>query len=516
MNWIEGWDRKQQHLLPPQIEEYVGEDNPVRFLDAFVGGMDLLKAGFQFPKQDSKGRGRPSFHPGTLLRLYLYGYLHQIRSSRRLEKECGRNLEVMWLLGNLAPDHKTIADFRKDNAEAFKAVVRQFTLLCRDLNLFGGELLAVDGTKIKAQNSPAKNWSQSKLEKQLARIDDRLNQYLSALDQADAQPQGQSRANAPEELKRKIDVLRQRQTQAQERLDTLVKSGQTQLSQTDPDSRGMQSQGHHVVAYNVQGVVDAKHHLLVVTKVTNASADQGQLATMAQAAKNQLEIKSADIVADGGYFKGEDIKECQEMGMEPHVPAGMNSPSERAGLYGKADFNYDTKNDIYLCPNGAKLGKARESQDRGKKVFFYVNREACGKCPLRSKCTTTQFRSVSRWEHEPCLERMAAQMAAHPEKLKARKTLIEHPWGTIKWLLPGGFLVRGIRKVGAEVSLAHWVYNFKRLMAIVGLKGLMAALGRFGLKPGLESPWHALAALFRFLGAPKWVWQQLFIIFSYT
>jgi transposase len=495
MKWIQGWDRNQQHLLPAQVEDYLGPENPIRFLDAFVDELDLPKAGFAFPKENPQERGRPSYHPAILLKLFLYGYLTQIRSSRRLEQECNRNLEVMWLVGGLKPDHKTISDFRKNNAPAFKKVVRQLVRLCREMDLFGAELLAVDGTKIKAQNSPAKNWSQNKLEKQLAKAEERLNQYLRDLEQADAQKHPQPSALKKEELQQKIQQLRQRKEQAQERLETLAQSDQTELSATDPESRGMRSQGRHLVGYNVQGVIDAKNHLLVVTEVTNAASDQGQLAPMAAAAKQELQIQHATILGDGGYFKNQDIKDTQEMGMEPHVPPGLNSPSERAGLYGKADFTFDSARNLYVCPNGAQLSYRRETQDKGKRVFYYANSEACAKCPLKSQCTKSKFRTISRWEHEECIERMLTQMAARPEKLAARKTLIEHPWGTIKWLLPGGFLLRGIKKVGAEVSLAHWAYNFKRLMKILGFEKLIAALRRFGAELGLKGDVCALIGL---------------------
>jgi len=496
MNWIQGWDRNQQHLLPTQVEDYVAPENPIRFLDAFVDGVDLCKAGFAFPKENSKGRGRPSYHPSLLLKLFLYGYLFQIRSSRRLEQECNRNLEVMWLMAGLKPDHKTIADFRKNNAGVFNKVVGQLVRLCRKMDLFGAELLAVDGTKIKAQNSPAKNWSQDKLEKQLARAEERLSQYLKDIDEADTQNQPHCHALTKEQLQQKIEKLREHKKQTQERLETLKQNGQTQLSATDAESRGMRCQGRHLVGYNVQGVIDAKHHLLVVSEVTNAASDQGQLAPMARAAKNELEIEQATITADGGYFKNQDIKECQEMGMEPHVPPGLNSSCERAGLYGKADFTYDSTRNLYVCPNSAELSYRRETEDKGKRVFNYTNSKACAQCPLKSKCTTSKFRTISRWEHEECIEHMLTRMAAHPEKLAARKTLIEHPWGTIKWLLPGGFLLRGIKKVRAEVSLAHWAYNFKRLVNLLGFEKLMAALRRFGAELGLKGGLCALIELF--------------------
>ena len=479
MNWIEGSDRAQLHLLPATLEDYVGPDNPVRFLDAFVARLDLRAAGFCFPKEDPQGRGRPAYHPADLLKLYLYGYLHQVRTSRRLEAECARNTEVIWLMGELKPDFKTIADFRKDNAAAFKAVVREFIRLCRQLDLFGGQLLAIDGTKIKAVNAADQNWSQNKLDKQLAQAEARLDEYLQALEQADAQTQAQPRLPSATELKEKIARLTERQQQIQERLQTLEQSGESQLSATDPDSRGMKSAHGHLVGYNVQGAVDAKHHLLVCTEVTQSGSDQGQLASMAQDAKAQLQIERADVVADGGYFKSQDIKTCQEMGMEAHLPAVENSPSERAGLFGKNDFHYDAARDVYQCPNGAQLQRRRQMEDKGRVLFNYDNPQACAGCPLKARCTKAKYRTVSRWEHEPSLERMAAAVAAAPEKLAARKTLIEHCWGTLKWLLPGGFLVRGKLKVSAEVSLAHFSYNLKRALAVVGLEKLLAALVDF-------------------------------------
>lgn len=479
MNCLEGSDRHQIQLLPATLEDYVGADNPVRFLDAFVAALDLRAEGFRFPKENPEGRGRPAYAPADLLKLYLYGYSHQLRSSRRLEAECHRNLEVLWLLRELKPDFKTIADFRKDNAAAFKAVAREFTRLCRQLELFGGQLLAIDGTKLKAVNARDQNWSQAKLDKQLAQIETRLDEYLQALDQADAQPEAASRALSAAQLQTRIARLKERRTQTQARLQRLDQSGASQLSATDPESRGMKSAHGHVVGYNVQGCVDAKHHLLVTTEVTNTAADQGQLANVAQAAKAELEIQQADVVADGGYYQSEDIKTCQEIGMEPHLPAVENSPSERAGLFGKSDFRYEAGRDVYHCPNGSELSRRRQMEDKGRVLFNYDNPKACAGCALKARCTKAEYRTVSRWEHEASLERMTAAVAASPEKLAARKTLIEHCWGTIKWLLPGGFLVRGKAKVGAEVSLAQFSYNLKRALAVVGLEKLLAALAQF-------------------------------------
>jgi transposase len=494
MNWIEGDCREQAFILPPCLDEYVDGDNPVRFLDAFVEQLDLRQLGLEFPKENAEGRGRPAYHPKCLLKLYLYGYLNQVRSSRRLEGECARNLEVIWLMRNLKPDHKTIADFRKDNAAAFKQVVREFSRLCRQMELFGGQLLAIDGTRIKGQNAPDQNWSQSKLQKQLREVDARLEQYIKSLDQADEQ-EGPAPVNRPsaEQLKEKIARLRQRRGDIEQRLSDLKQSGQTQVSVTDPDSRSMKTKGGHVVGYNVQGAVDAKHHLLAVTEVNNLPTDQGQLGTVAKAAKAELQIEKADVAADGGYFKHQDVKDCQDIGLEPHLPTVENSSSEREGRYGKADFTYDAQQNCYRCPAGAELKLHRKQEDKGRIVYQYQNRQACNRCPIKQRCTGSKYRTVSRWEHEPCVERMIQQVQRSPEKLAARKTLIEHCWGTLKWLLPGGFLLRGLKKVQAEVSLAHFGYNLKRVLAVVGLEKLLQALRKLDKNSQLTAQLRNLA-----------------------
>jgi transposase len=476
MNLIEGLDRKQRHFLPECVEDYVKEDNLVRFIDAFVDSLDLQAAKFSFPKENAQNRGRPAYHPRHLLKLYLYGYFYQIRSSRRLEAECSRNLEVIWLLGKLAPDFKTIADFRKDNAQAFKGVLRQFNQGCQRLELFGGELIAIDGSKFKGQNAPDQNWSLSKLQTRHAKLEKRLQEYLKALEQEQAQPEPQAARLSAGELKKKIEALKEQAQEIVQKVKQIQALGQTQLSATDPESRSMKGAHGHVVGYNVQAAVDAKHHLVVSTEVTNVGVDQGLLAPMAQAAKAELGIDRADVAAEGGYFKSEDIKSCQQMQMEPHLPPVNNSPSERAGFYGKKDFQYDGQRDRYRCPAGKELQKRRQMMDKGRLLFNYNNPEACAQCPLKARCTQSQYRTVSRWEHEESLERMAAKVKAQPQKLAKRKAVIEHCWGTFKWLLGGGFLLKGLKKVGAEVSLVHLVYNLKRALNVVGLVKLLQAV----------------------------------------
>jgi transposase len=506
MNLIQGSDRQQRQFLPECVEDYVGQDNPVRFFDAFVDQLDLRAEGFIFPEANPQNRGRPAYSPADLLKLYLYGYFNQIRSSRRLQAECSRNLEVIWLLRTLRPDFKTIADFRKDNAAAFKAVLRQFNKLCARLELFGGELIAIDGTKIKGQNAPDRNWSLTKLEKRLEKLEKRLEEYLQALDRAEGQGPVPAGLTA-EQLQQKIEQMRHQQEEVKQKVQQIQALGQTQLSASDPESRSMKGAHGHVVGYNVQGAVDAKHPLLVSTEVTNTAADQGQLAPMVQAAKAELPLAGAVVVADGAYFKAEDIKSCQELGVEPPVREVKNSSSERAGWYGKRDFQYDRHRDVYRCPAGQELTARREMLDKGRRLLNYANPAACAHCALKGRCTGSQYRTVSRWEHEECMERMQAQVAAQPEKLARRKTLIEHCWGTMKWLLSGGFLLKGLKKVGAEVSLAHFGYNLRRALSVLGLKKLLQALGQPGNgshqpDPGHKAGWETVFGWIRAKGQP--------------
>jgi hypothetical protein len=382
----------------------------------------------------------------------------------------------MWLMGKLTPDFKTIADFRKNNAVALTGVLRQFNQLCRKMELFGGQLLAIDGTKIKAVNAADQNWTRKKLDKHAARLESRLQEYMQALDQADAQEGPRPAGLNAAQLKEKIEQLKARKTEVQAAIAQMNERKVTEISATDPDSRGMRRKGQHVVGYNVQAVADSKHHLIVTSEVTNAASDQGQLLPMAKAAKEELKIEQADVVADGGYFKSEDIMQCQHIGLEAHLPSVENSSSERAGLYGKADFTYNAGLDIYHCPAGSQLARVGSQHDKGRLLYAYANRSACKSCPIKKRCTTSKYRTVSRWEHEPSVERMFQKTKAQPQKLAARKTIIEHCWGTLHWLLPGGFLIKGLKKVRAEVSLAVFGYNFKRALNVLGLEKLMEAL----------------------------------------
>jgi len=493
--------------MPECLNDFISEDNPVRIIDDYVNSLKLEALGFILPRQD--GRGRPSYGRKGLLKLYLYGYGQGIRTSRKLEIECHRNVEVMWLLGRQAPDHKTICEFRRINRKALKAVQQHFNELCRKAKLFGAEFIAVDGVKIKGQNAPDQNYSQTKLKGQLQDLNTKLQQCRQELEQIDAKEAvGPLPAAAPKkpELERKIEQTQQRQTEVTGRLADLEKSQQSQCSLTDPDSRSMGKGKRSVVGYNVQASADAKHHLLVDTEVTNAISDQGQLTAAVLRAKAALKVESLEAVADKGYFTRQEIKSSQEANVEVYVQAPKVSSSERQGFYGKEDFTYDPQTNTYGCPAGAQLGLRRTRQEDGKLIYEYENAAACANCPLRSRCTPKERRIVSRWEHENCLERVRSNLKAHPEKLAKRKELIEHCFGTVKWLLPGGFLLKGLEKVQAEISLAHIAYNMKRAIAVLGVQKLLEVVREQGKFTGssdeqwaealswvLSRPWVRLA-----------------------
>jgi transposase len=473
MSYITGVDRNQTMLLPETLEDYIAADHPVRFIDAFIDGLNLSQCGFG--RTQPAATGRPPFAPGDLLKLYLWGYLNRTCSSRRLERECTRNLEVIWLMRKLQPDFKTIADFRKDNARAFKMVFRQFNLLCRDLDLFGKELVAIDGTKLKAVNNKSRNFSAQKLRALIERIDARLEEFLQALDAADSQEQAQELA--PQEhpqIGQKIEALRERQKQYQEALAEMEKSGAHEISLTDPDSRRMGKVG---VGYNGQIAVDDKHKLIVEQEVVNAPTDHEQLAPMAQAAREALGVEKIKAVADGGYYDNLGIAACEELGVETYVPRPRKGSAASAGRFDKTQFKYDAASESYLCPCGAKLEKETKWLKRGEPHVAYSNAAACRQCEHKAECTTADYRRVTRWEGEAALDRMHARAAAAPELIARRKALVEHPFGSIKfWMNQQAFLMRGLEKVRAEFSLSALAYNIKRVTNILGTGPLLEHL----------------------------------------
>ena len=448
-------------------------DNPVRFIDAFVEGLDLKAAGFE--RVEAKVTGRPGYAPGDLLKLYIYGYLNRVRSSRRLEAECHRNVEVIWLLRTLKPDFKTIADFRSDNRTAFKKVFREFTLLCRRLDLFGRELLAVDGTRIKAVNNKDRNFTRKSLEKFIVAADKRLEDYLKRLDEGDTEEHGHDGSRV-KNLAAKIEGLKKKRGEYAAHLAELERSGESQVSLTDPDSRAMAAHTKVGVGYNVQIAVDTKHKMIVEQEVSNDVVDMGLLKQTAEPAREILGVETIDVVADKGYFKNEDIEACEAAGLTPHVPHPQRGSAVKNGFFRKDEFRYDAEHDAYICPAGQTLKPVREGRLRNLKKIDYGNPKACRYCPLRARCTKN-VRCVSRLENEAALDRMAARLKARPDVLDQRRETVEHPFGTIKqWMNQGAFLTRGLEKVRAEFSLTALAYNLRRALNIVGMEKLMAAV----------------------------------------
>ncbi len=474
MAHLSGHDRSQTLLLPEAIDDYVGADNPVRFIDAFVDGLDLASAGFA--RVDAKSIGRPGYAPADLLKLYVYGYLNRIRSSRRLEAETHRNIEVIWLLRHLKPDFKTIADFRSANRAAFRPVFREFVLLCRQLDLFGKELLAVDGTRIKAVNNKDRNFTRSALQDFIRKADERLTEFMRRLDAGDAAEGGTGGGARVNNLAEKIAAIRGKRDRLQSLLTDLERSGESQVSLTDPDSRAMAGHTRVGVGYNVQLAVDAKHKLIVEQAVTNQVVDMGLLTQTAAPAREILGVEQIDVVADRGYFKAEDIEACEAAGMTPHVPKPQRGPAVREGFFRKDEFHCDPDRDTFTCPAGQTLTPRHHGKLRALNKTDYSNPAACRGCPLRSRCTTSA-RRVSRLENEAVLDRMAARLKARPDLLDRRRETVEHPFGSIKqWMNQGAFLTKGLENVRAAFSLTALAYNFRRAINILGVEAMVVAL----------------------------------------
>ena len=475
MNHRTGLDRTQTLLFPERLEDYIGAENPVRFLDAFVGSLDLHALGFA--KAQVAATGRPPYDPAALLKLYLYGYLHRIRSSRLLEAECQRNVEVIWLLGKLAPDFKTIADFRKDNLKPLRAVSRQFTVLCQKLKLFGGQLLAIDGSKFGAVNARDRNFNADKLKELIARADARLAEYFNELDRADAaEPANESLDKA--QLAAKIAALREKQEWHKELLAQLQAGEDKQISVSDPDTRKMPTAHGTMVGYNAQLAVDAQHKLIAADDVTNQVTDYQQLANVAIEAKANLEVQAIEAVADAGYYNAAEVSRCAEQGITAYIPKADTSANSARGLYGKSRFRYDAAKDVYVCPAGGELTHSFNTYELGRELRYY-RAKGCKDCQLKPQCTRNKAnRTITREANEGLMEAMAARMKAEPWKFKLRKTLAEHPFGTIKrWFGYTHFLLKGLVKVRTEWSLTTLAYNLKRVLNLVSFEKLMAAVG---------------------------------------
>ena len=474
--FVEGADRGQTTLFPECLEDWIGEDNTVRVIDVFVEELDL--AGLGFGGVDPEATGRPSYHPSVLLKLYIYGYLNRVQSSRRLEHEAGRNVEVMWLTGRLAPDHKTIADFRKDNGTAIRKVCARFVALCRTMGLLTQASVAIDGSKFKAVNNRDKNFTRAKMERRMAQIEESVARYLQQLDSADRQEPSEALKTKTSRLKEKIEKLKEQMRRLEDLKVQMLATPDQQISLTDPDSRSMATSGRGsgVVGYNVQVAVDTKHHLIITHEVTNVGTDRSQLAHVANEAKAALDVEKLDAVADRGYFNSEEILACEEAGITVTLPKPMTSNSKAEGRFGKQDFRYMAEEDFYVCPAGEKLAYHYTTEEKGLVLRRYWT-NACQSCAIKHRCTTAKERRITRWEHEHILEAVQRRLDEHPERMRQRRETVEHPFGTIKARMGAThFLMKTLPRVASEMALHVLAYNLTRVMNIMGTQPLMAAM----------------------------------------
>jgi len=471
--FIQGECRTQSILLPEALDDYITETNPVRVVDVFVDELDLRELGFE--GVEPAATGRPAYHPAVVLKLYIYGYLNRVQSSRRLEKEAQRNVEVMWLTGRLMPDFKTIADFRKDNGKAIRSVCRQFVVLCQQLGLFSEALVAIDGSKFKAVNNRDRNFTGAKLQRRMEEIEASINRYLTDLDTADRQEPVIAKAKT-ERLQDKIAALKVQMKEMKKIEVQLSQTSDKQISLTDPDARSMKTRGTGVVGYNVQTAVDAKHHLIVAHEVTNVGRDHEHLSSMAKQARAAMGTDEITAVADRGYFKGEEILACHEAGITVIVPKTTTSGAKADGRFDRADFIYDAQKNEYRCPAGEHLIWRYASLQDGLVQHRYWSSH-CQQCAIKEKCTPGKQRRVTRWEREEILESMQTRLDHRPDSMRIRRQTVEHPFGTIKlWMGSAHFLTTTLKKVSTEMSLHVLAYNLKRVIKILGTGVLMEAM----------------------------------------
>jgi transposase len=466
--FVEGEDRRQGVLLPEFLDDYVSEENPVRVIDVFVEELDL---GAWFEGVVPEATGRPAYHPGVLLKIYVYGYINQIASSRRLEREAQRNVELMWLTGRLAPDFKTIADFRKDNGPAIRATCRKFIDLCRRLDLFTHAMAAIDGSKFKAVNARDKNFTKTKLKKRMAQVEAGIERYMAALETADRQ-EGELAQAKSVRLQEKIAALRE-QMAAFKALEPVVHAAPDQQVSLTMATSG---RGSGVVGYNVQAAVDTKHHLIMAHEVINTGHDRDQLSGMAGQAKAAMGLQALDVLADRGYFDGEEVLACEAIGVTPYVPKPLTSGSKAKGRFGKQDFVYLADDDVYRCPAGETLTRRFTSVENGMNLHVCWTTKCAG-CPLKSQCTSGRERRIKRWEHEGVIDAMRERLDRRPDAMRIRRATVEHPFGTLKaWMGATHFKTRTLDKVRTEISLHVLAYNLKRVVAMLGPRPLIEAI----------------------------------------
>ena len=474
--FIEGVDRQQATLFPEHLEDWIEEHNPVRVVDVFVDELDL--SGLGFDRVSPKRTGRPAYHPSVLLKLYIYGYLNRVQSSRRLEREAGRNMEVMWLTGRLAPDHKTIADFRKDNGVAIREVCTRFVALCRELDLLAEACVAIDGSKFKAVNSRDRNATRGKMERRRKEIEKSVARYLQQLDSADRQERSVARTTNKARLTDKLAMLREKMKQLEALEAEMLATPDQQISLTDADARSMatKARGSGVVGYNVQAAVDTTHHLIVAHDVINQGHDRTQLSAMSKKAKAAFGTDTLAVVADAGYFSGEEILACGEAGITATLPKSATSGNRLKGLFVKQDFRYVAHDDVYICPAGERLVHHFTNVEKGMTLRRYWT-NVCQACAVKDRCTTGKERRITRWEHEHVVEAVERRLDENPWMMRARRNTVEHPFGTIKaWMGATHFQMRTLKKVGTEMALHVLAYNLKRVMNILGIGPLIAAI----------------------------------------
>lgn len=474
--FVEGVSRDQATLFPECLEDWIGEDNPVCVIDVFVDELDL--GGLGFDRVVPKATGRPSYHPSVMLKLYVYGYVNRVQSSRRLEREACRNVEVMWLVERQTPDHKTIADFRKDNGTAIRQVCAEFVTLCRGLGLFAAASVAIDGSKFKAVNNRDRNFTAAKMKRRMAQIEESVARYLRQLDSTDRQEASLARTMRVSRLKEKIAKLKEEMARL-EGLDAERRErADQQISLTDPDARSMATSGRGsgVVGYNVQAAVDTEHHLIVTHEVTNIGSDRSQLAAMARETKGTLQVDRLDVVADRGYFNSKQILSCDQNGIAVTLPKPMTSRAKKQGRFGKEDFRYVTGNDVYLCPAGEQL-PYRYTRDQDGLALRYYWTSACAGCAMKAQCTPSKERRIYRWEHEDVLEAVQQRLDENPQAMRQRRETVEHPFGTIKARMGAThFLMKTLPRVRTEMALHVLAYNLTRAINILGAGPLMAAI----------------------------------------
>jgi len=472
--FIEGKSRHQATLFPEKLDDFVSEDNPARVIDLFVDKLDISGLGFN---TDTRGAGRPGYHPRTMLKLYVYGYLNQVQSSRKLEREAQRNVELMWLTSRLAPDFKTIADFRKDNGEAIQLVCKQFVELCRKMELLPEDFVAVDGSKFKAVNTRDKNFTKAKMERRLDQIDESIARYLAQIASADLQDTKVSKARS-KRLKDKIAGLEEELERLKKLRVRMLDTPDKQISLTDPDARSMATSGRGtgMVGYNVQAAVDVKNHLIIAHEVTNEGHDRSQLYNISNKAKEVLQTDSLDVVADRGYFSMLEIESCYASGIFPTMPVPQTSGNISKGMYSKRDFKYIEADDEYECPAGERLTWRFRTIEKGVVIDKYWTTE-CSNCPVKKNCTTGEYRRVARMESEELVEDMLMRLETETDRMKIRRQTVEHPFGTIKsWMGYTHFQMKRLKNVSTEMSLHVLAYNLKRVMNIMGVSALINAL----------------------------------------